>query len=35
MAQQEETSKSAKIRYRPIGLTSSILGGLGAGIAFK
>ena len=35
MAKQEETSKSAKIRYRPIGLTSSILGGLLAGIVFK
>jgi len=35
MAKQEETSKSAKIRYRPIGLTSSILGGLLAGIIFK
>ena len=35
MAKQEETSKSAKILYRPIGLTSSILGGLLAGIIFK
>ena len=35
MAKQEETSKSAKILYRPIDLTSSILGGLLAGIIFK
>jgi hypothetical protein len=35
MAKQEETSKSAKILYRPVGLTSSILGGLLAGIIFK
>ena len=35
MAKQEETSKSARIRYRPVGLTSSILGGLLAGIVFK
>jgi len=35
MAKHEETSKSAKILYRPIGLTSSILGGLLAGIVFK
>jgi hypothetical protein len=35
MAKQEETSKSARILYRPVGLTSSILGGLLAGIIFK
>jgi hypothetical protein len=35
MAKQEETSKSAKVLYRPVGLTSSILGGLLAGIIFK
>jgi Protein of unknown function (DUF4235) len=35
MAKQEETSKSARILYRPVGLTSSILGGLLAGIVFK
>jgi hypothetical protein len=35
MAKQEDTSRSAKILYRPIGLTSSILGGLVAGIIFK
>jgi Protein of unknown function (DUF4235) len=35
MAQEEEASKSAKILYRPIGLTSSIVGGLLAGIIFK
>jgi hypothetical protein len=35
MAKQEETSKSARILYRPFGLTSSILGGLLAGIVFK
>jgi len=35
MAKQQETSKSARILYRPVGLTSSILGGLLAGIVFK
>ena len=35
MAKQEETSKSARILYRPVGLTSSIVGGLLAGIVFK
>jgi hypothetical protein len=35
MAKQEATSKSAKILYRPVGLASSILGGLVAGIVFK
>jgi hypothetical protein len=32
---QERTSKSAKILYRPIGLVSSIVGGLVAGQVFK
>ena len=32
MAQEEEASKSAKILYRPIGLTSSIVGGLLTGL---
>ena len=35
MAKQQETSKSARILYRPVGLASSILGGLLAGIVFK
>ena len=35
MAKQEETSKSAKVLYRPVGLTSSVVGGLLAGIVFK
>ena len=35
MAKQEETSKSARILYRPVGLTSSVVGGLLAGIVFK
>jgi hypothetical protein len=35
MAKQEKTSKSAKVLYRPVGLTGSILGGLLAGIVFK
>jgi len=35
MAKQLETSRSARILYRPIGLTSSIVGGLLAGIIFK
>src|SRR5664280_1301715 len=32
---EEEASKSAKILYRPIGLISSVVGGLLAGIIFK
>lgn len=35
MPTQEHTSKSAKILYRPIGLTSSVLGGLLASVIFK
>jgi hypothetical protein len=35
MAKQQATSKSAKILYRPVGLTSSVVGGLLAGIVFK
>jgi hypothetical protein len=35
MAKQEEPSKSARILYRPVGLTSSVVGGLLAGIVFK
>jgi hypothetical protein len=31
----KETSKSAKILYRPVGLASSIIGGLAAGAVFK
>ncbi|MDN5797638.1 MAG: DUF4235 domain-containing protein [Intrasporangium sp.] len=33
--QQEQTSKSAKLLYRPIGLAGSILGGLVASMIFR
>lgn len=32
---QQKTSTSAKILYRPVGLISSVLGGLLAGVIFK
>jgi hypothetical protein len=32
---QQKTSTSAKILYRPVGLLSSVLGGLLAGVIFK
>jgi|SRR5665811_1270154 len=35
MAKKQAASKSAKLLYRPVGLASSILGGLVAGIIFK
>ncbi len=35
MAVQKKSSTSAKVLYRPIGLISSILGGLVAGMIFK
>jgi len=35
MAKQEATRKSARILYRPVGLTSSVVGGLPAGIISK
>jgi hypothetical protein len=35
MGREKKTSKSAAILYRPIGLTSSILGGIIAGQVFK
>jgi uncharacterized protein DUF4235 len=35
MATARKTSKTAKILYRPIGLVSSILGGLAANLIFK
>ena len=35
MAKEQSASKSAKLLYRPVGLVSSIIGGLVAGIVFK
>ncbi|HET8561541.1 MAG TPA: DUF4235 domain-containing protein [Marmoricola sp.] len=35
MPVEEEASTSAKVLYRPFGITSSILGGLVAGALFK
>lgn len=35
MAKQQQASTSAKILYRPVGLVSSIMGGLVAGALFK
>ena len=35
MAKERQASKSAKILYRPIGLVSSIVGGLLASMVFK
>lgn len=35
MQKQQTTSTSAKILYRPVGLTGSILGGMLAGTIFK
>lgn len=35
MSAEQPASKSAKLLYRPIGLTSSIIGGLIAGQVFK
>ena len=35
MTKKEKGSKSAKMLYRPIGLASSILSGVIAGIVFK
>ena len=35
MAKEQAASKSAKLLYRPVGLISSIIGGLVAGIVFK
>jgi hypothetical protein len=35
MRTEKQTSTSAKILYRPLGLTSSILGGVVAGQVFK
>lgn len=35
MAQEPRATKSARILYRPVGLTSSIVGGLLAGVVFK
>jgi len=35
MAQTQGATRSAKILYRPVGLTSSILGGILAGVIFK
>jgi len=35
MTTPEETSKSAKILYRPVGLASSILGGMLASMIFR
>ncbi len=35
MRPEEKTSKSAKILYRPFGITSSIIGGVIAGQVFK
>jgi hypothetical protein len=35
MPVEERTSTSAKILYRPVGLMSSIVGGLIAGVVFK
>lgn len=35
MTTQEETSKSAKLLYRPFGLASSIIGGLVASMLFR
>lgn len=35
MKQEPRATKSAKILYLPVGLTSSILGGLLAGVIFK
>ena len=35
MRREQPTSKSAKLLYRPVGLTSSIIGGIVAGQVFK
>ncbi len=35
MAKETETSRSAQLLYRPVGITSSIIGGLIAGQVFK
>ena len=35
MTTQEETSKSAKLLYRPVGMASSIVGGLVASMIFR
>lgn len=35
MTQEQETSKAAKVLYRPVGMGSSILGGILASILFK
>jgi hypothetical protein len=35
MRPEEKTSTSAKILYRPVGITSSIIGGVVAGQVFK
>ncbi|WP_407342133.1 DUF4235 domain-containing protein [Pengzhenrongella phosphoraccumulans] len=35
MTTQEETSKSAKVLYRPVGMVSSIVGGLLASMIFR
>ncbi|MGV8973469.1 MAG: DUF4235 domain-containing protein [Rhodoglobus sp.] len=35
MTTQEETSKSAKLLYRPVGMASSIVGGLVASVIFR
>lgn len=35
MPREERSSKSAKLLYRPIGLLSSVVGGVIAGVVFK
>jgi len=35
MTTQEETSKSAKVLYRPVGMASSMIGGLIASMIFR